>query len=217
MKTAVVLTNDGVEEPFLEGFFDTVVDYSKVRGELEPLKHVLFFGGGTDISPAFYGEPLSRYSQMPNYPRDLREAAAFAEALSKGVACVGICRGAQLITALLGGRLWQHVTGHGMSHKITFWDGRKTVEASSCHHQMMDLTTFQKEEYELLAWSSEHLSKTYVDGYHSTVQAVDKEPEIVYYTNAHALCIQGHPEFCHAEDPFVKECRSLFQEFQLHI
>ena len=72
-------------------------------------KDVLIFSGGEDISPSLYGES-NRYCGYVNGTRDAFESAVFFKALSKGIKILGICRGHQLINALLGDKLYQDIS-----------------------------------------------------------------------------------------------------------
>lgn len=74
--------------------------------------------GGADVDPAFYhGVPHPETTQT-RPERDSHEKRLFAGALDRGLPVLGVCRGAQLMTAALGGALHQHLpdlvghTGH---------------------------------------------------------------------------------------------------------
>jgi gamma-glutamyl-gamma-aminobutyrate hydrolase PuuD len=71
--------------------------------------------GGVDLDPQLYGEEphLTVVDTQPD--RDTHEASLFHAALDRRVPVLGVCRGAQLMTAALGGTLHQHlpdVLGH---------------------------------------------------------------------------------------------------------
>jgi len=71
----------------------------------------LLLTGGADLDPARYSRPnLGSRDVEPD--RDELEAAAWAIADSRGVPVLGICRGFQVMNALGGGTLLQHVDGH---------------------------------------------------------------------------------------------------------
>ena len=72
-------------------------------------KDILIFSGGEDISPSLYGE-RDRHCSYVNGYRDAFESAVFFKALNKGIKMLGVCRGHQLINALLGGKLYQDIT-----------------------------------------------------------------------------------------------------------
>lgn len=155
---------------------------------------VLVFEGGVDISSRLYGESPHPHTQHSNDSRDRKEALAFHQAAEAKIPMIGICRGAQLFTALLGGKLIQHVGGHLQDHLI-HTDTDKSFEVTSCHHQMM---VPQGIKHDLIAWSKD-VSKT----------GNQKEPEIVFYPEVRALAIQSHPEWMPTWCPFVVYCRQL--------
>ncbi len=160
--------------------------------------------GGEDISPSIYGHRVSRFTGASDHMsyRDLVEHSLALAAMDRGIPIIGICRGAQLMCAISGGSLVQHVQGHaGRDHGITTDDGRSIV-TNSLHHQMM----FPWEtEHKLIAWASESLSDVYVgqDNENITKASEEVEPEVVFFPQTNALCIQGHPEFCGEQDEFV--------------
>lgn len=71
----------------------------------------LLLSGGPDLDPARYGRPNEGSGEI-DAERDELEAAALAAAARRGVPVLGICRGFQVLNALSGGTLLQHVDGH---------------------------------------------------------------------------------------------------------
>lgn len=71
----------------------------------------LLLPGGGDLDPAYYGQVLQG-GDPPEPGRDKREIALCRRFLSDGKPILGICRGAQVIAAALGGSLLQHIEGH---------------------------------------------------------------------------------------------------------
>lgn len=168
---------------------------------------LLVFWGGEDISPSLYNERVSgAYSRSIPSPRDKFEMLMFQHALGV-MPMLGICRGAQLITALTGGKLWQHVSNHNGSHPIVLPDGKKII-TNSLHHQMMRPT----EEMEIIAHTEEALSK-YKQNEAGTFEVDAPEPEICYHPSAKALLIQGHPEYASASSDLVTVTRDLLKKY----
>jgi putative glutamine amidotransferase len=114
----------------------------------------IVFAGGSDVDPALYGEaPHPTTSVKPE--RDKAEMLLVKAALERDLPTLGICRGLQLMTVAMGGRLHQHLpdvlghTGHRptsgpkfgqhlvrlvsgtLSHKIL----GDEVTVNSFHHQ----------------------------------------------------------------------------------
>lgn len=198
---------------FMEDLFDNVVLIHSVT-DLHKTDVVLF-EGGTDISPKLYGETPSKYTQHANIPRDVFEVAVWNKAQKAGAACFGICRGAQLFTALNGGKLIQHVSGHGhANHPIQTKDG-EILETSSVHHQMM---APGGTKYELLAWAAMRLSKVYLgednkDAKNRLDSTLGLEPEAIWFPETRSLGVQGHPEFLPAGHEFQHYCRRIIQKY----
>lgn len=173
---------------------------------------VLLLEGGKDIDPAYYNEDIGKNTDFPN-KRDTLERSAFERAMEFSIPMIGICRGAQLITAGLGGKVIQDVSGHHGTHKVTTSDG-KSFNVSSVHHQMC-APLFTK--CELLAWASPSKSKYYLNGDNKECDYLKsvgyREPEIIWYPEAKALCIQGHPEYCSDESLFVQYYFNLIEKY----
>lgn len=151
----------------------------------------VMFTGGADIAPAFYGENPGKHTYT-SPARDVREKKLFDLSLGKGKKFLGICRGHQLLAAMTGGKLAQHVEGHGIGfhsmHLVTTNEGEQYA-VNSVHHQMV----LPSDEHELLAWS-EKRSPKYLNGEDQEIEGVEVEPEIVYFPLCKGLGIQCHPE-----------------------
>lgn len=164
---------------------------------------VILFTGGTDISSSFYGEPPGKHTQGPAKHRDAKEKLLFEYGMEHGKKFLGICRGAQLLCALAGGKLAQHIEGHaGRNHSMMTNTGEEYT-MSTLHHQMM---LPAGTDHEMIAWT-EKLSHTYLNGYNKEIKGIEVEPEIVYFKKIKALGIQGHPEFL--RDAIPEEERTL--------
>jgi putative glutamine amidotransferase len=78
---------------------------------------LIIFTGGEDINPEIYGENFT-YSFSINPWRDEIEANIFRQAVELNKKILGICRGHQLINALLGGKLVQDINIElGFTHR----------------------------------------------------------------------------------------------------
>lgn len=193
-------------------------------------KVALVIWGGADISPSIYGQVAGRWTSAGDKPsnRDSMEVKLAEHAMKLGIPIIGICRGAQLMCALSGGSLVQHVAGHGGGwHEITTNDGR-TFNCPTLHHQMMypwpRNGRDSLSEWESIAWMTQPKGKEYwmepqEDGPDKAVVLTalpGPEPEIIYIPKTKALCIQSHPEFIHDDThPFVVYSRELAQKYCL--
>lgn len=203
----------GADEPFRKLFTTTEVIFNSDR-----LKHlitkdsVLLFGGGEDIDPKIYGEePHARTQKAFRHStRDVREIECFKIGKEVGAKMLGICRGAQLLCALSGGKLVQHVAGHFGTHPVVTKTGEEYM-TSSVHHQMMYPFGVK---HQMVAWSKAPLSYgEYWMNPEKKLGELPVEPEIVYFPQTKALAIQGHPEFMNSTEPFVQYCQQLVQEY----
>ncbi len=71
------------------------------------------FTGGQDVDPTVYGEQRLPTCGEPCELRDRMEEYVLGIALKRDVPVLGICRGIQIINAVLGGTLYQDLTGFG--------------------------------------------------------------------------------------------------------
>ncbi|MDR2749247.1 MAG: gamma-glutamyl-gamma-aminobutyrate hydrolase family protein [Clostridiales bacterium] len=114
----------------------------------------LLFTGGQDCDPSLYGEENRSCHEICSI-RDEMEKILFEEALKLDLPVFGICRGIQLINALLLGSLWQDIPTEcpsGVSHsagppygqpthsvKLSGWLkdllGQEEISVNSYHHQ----------------------------------------------------------------------------------
>lgn len=137
------------------------------------------FTGGSDVTPALYGEENTASSE--SVERDIMEAACFAIAQRMDKPMAGICRGGQFLNVMCGGRMIQDVQGHasGREHMAIDCVTGKAISVTSTHHQMMvgSLTGSQ-----LVACA--HIRP-----------GEDYDTEVLWYEDHRCLCFQPHPEF----------------------
>lgn len=76
---------------------------------------LIIFSGGEDINPALYGQPNKSSSYSDN--RDAIEKNVFFNATDRNIRILGVCRGHQLINAILGGSLIQDLYTVGVPHR----------------------------------------------------------------------------------------------------
>lgn len=159
---------------------------------------ILIVHGGADISPSLYNKKVSRHTHASDRPsaRDVVEWDMMQYASKHGIPTIGICRGAQMLCALAGGYLIQHVNHHaGWRHPVVTVDGVE-FNTNSIHHQMMYPFGV---DHEMLGWSKSKLSDVYFD--EDTEVQVDVEPEFVYFPKVKGFAIQWHPEMMPATEP----------------
>lgn len=180
---------------------------------LSPLRGLLL-GGGGDISPLYLGEePLPGLGEV-DPERDRWDFALAREAIRRRLPVLGICRGLQVMNAVSGGSIIQHLEEEGLlqheqlaprcfpSHSVIIKPGsllaaitgKGNMAVNSFHHQAL---------------------KTPAPGFIVSAEAPDRIIEALERP-AHPFClgVQWHPEAL--EHPasgaifvaFIKACRS---------
>lgn len=191
---------------FIKGIFPdkeiNIVDKSR-----DVSLDLIVFTGGPDVHPDYYGQAVGKHTYTDK-KRDEVEQKLFHD-IWYGVPKLGICRGAQFLTVMCGGKLIQHVTGHqnctdnievqiiGESTLDYHQDRHRVISIPSDHHQMMYPFSMQKKDYEIIGYSEYFKSNTYLNGNDEETKLPDDfvEPEIVYYKPYNSLAIQSHPEW----------------------
>jgi len=82
-----------------------------VSGAADGTYDGLLLPGGGDLDPAAYGRENTASREI-DAARDARELAAAAACFAAGKPVLGVCRGAQVLCAALGGALLQDIPGH---------------------------------------------------------------------------------------------------------
>lgn len=166
---------------------------------------LIIFTGGEDVNPEYYGQNLGKFTHVNQERDSLEFALLYSENISSSILHkipkLGICRGAQLLTVYNGGSLIQHTNGHNNDLQLIEYniEGKGGVtKISSDHHQMMYPFNLRISDYQLLGWSKNFQSNTYLNGNNEecSLDSNFLEPEIIYYPCKNSLCIQAHPEWC---------------------
>lgn len=160
---------------------------------------IVVFTGGSDISPAYYGESLKHPKTYCDPERDFTEKKIYKFCVKHGKKLVGICRGGQFLNVMNGGKMWQHVNNHATSkpHKAytTYTDGSKReIMVTSTHHQMM---IPHPERGRVLLTANESTTIEYPNG--SPAKNNGDDVEVVWYPGTDSLCFQPHPEYRDAQ------------------
>lgn len=190
-----------------------VVNFKDVKNRKDI--DLVLFTGGEDVDPELYGETKGEFTYI-NKARDKKEREVFN--FFKGYApMLGVCRGNQLLCVLNGGRLIQHVEGHGRDHTIVVKGYSSPISITSTHHQMVYPFNLKEENYELIAYSEYFKSNTYLNGKNEEIDLPKEflEPEIVFYPKSKCLGIQGHPEYGSCPPNTKKICMKLIKKYLL--
>lgn len=167
----------------------------------------LLLPGGGDMDPKFYGQVRIPACGEPNLLRDAAEPLLLRAFLAADKPVLGICRGIQVMNAVLGGDLYQdikpfehlpHNDHWAKVHTVTVRRGtllsrilgQDTVLVNSQHHQAVDRVA---PGFTLAALSEDGI-----------VEAIEK-PDARF-----CLGVQWHPEWLSDADPAMQ---SLFDAF----
>lgn len=174
------------------------------------LADLVVFTGGEDIDPVLYGEePIPQCGHL-NQRRDQHEVEVFNNAKNFQIPMLGICRGAQFLNVMNGGKLWQHVDNHTMSHAAKCLLTGEIITVTSTHHQMMrppdhaDLVMIAHHEDKRDTPSL--CTRKMAEGITQYPSLADCDPEVVWFEDTKTLCVQFHPEYGSAKDT----CRPYF-------
>jgi GMP synthase-like glutamine amidotransferase len=148
------------------------------------------FTGGADVTPKLYGDACHPYTHYEK-ARDADEMEEYEFCITNNIPMIGICRGAQFLNVMSGGRMYQHVDKHTRSHEITDLQTGQTLYVSSTHHQMM----MPSPKGLLVASSALGGSREWYDGEVFKKDISKEDIEVVYYAHTKCLCFQPHPEF----------------------
>lgn len=211
---------------FLSGAVEMFAKAGCTRAKDMADADLVVFLGGEDVDPSLYGEKKMSGTYI-NKARDEAEMDVFANALELEKPMFGICRGMQFLHVMNGGKLYQDVTNHGMTHAIRDCNTGRIIRASSMHHQMciVDDSMFplayawtgsmEGVADEVSAWSGVYAtpSKTITDPNHLDLEAgvypainaiaVQGHPEIGGYPDFTAWCLEQIDEFVHGGDTFT--------------
>lgn len=170
------------------------------------------FTGGHDVTPELYGEEAKPYCGECCPARDAMERLLLPLAMERDKPVLGICRGLQLINAVLGGTLYQDLPVERPSDVIHHQDapydvpshrvelpegtplrellGQDSVPVNSCHHQGI---------------------KELAPGLSPMAFAPDGLVEAVWAPERrYVWAVQWHPEFSRLKD---ENSRRVFQSF----
>jgi hypothetical protein len=89
------------------------------------------------------------------------------------------------------------------------------MNTTSAHHQMLYPWDVK---HEILAWSANNISNTYLNGNDEEINMTGKvEPEVVYFPQINGLAIQGHPEWAAPNSDYALYCNALINEYLFEV
>lgn len=156
----------------------------------------IILSGGADIDPGYLGEePLDCVSINPR--RDAQELMLVRLAVDRQIPVLGICRGIQVLTAALGGKLYQDIK---TQHDRECIEHSQTIARGLPSHQVQLVRDSLLHSFfgtETLAVNSFHHQavKEVPTGFRVTAVAPDGIIEGMESTSfRHILGVQWHPE-----------------------
>lgn len=152
---------------------------------------LVVFTGGPDVNPKLYGEEKHPSTQVDDI-RDAENVSLYNYCYKNGIPMLGVCRGAQFLHVMNGGKLFQHVDGHYGDHFIFDVKDRTKIEkVSSVHHQMC--RNNPSGGMEVIATSSRSRNRWYDFAIHE--QGMQMDIEAFFYRDTCCFGVQGHPEY----------------------
>lgn len=163
----------------------------KYNLDIIPEMDLVMFTGGADVHPIFYNGVHNGTSHTDRL-RDEVEMALFDQCVKHKIKMTGICRGIQFLNVMCGGRMYQHINGHGgVLHDIIIPAKDIVVKVSSTHHQMVLLP----DNAIPIAWTHpENISNVYIGPDADMVNIPEYEIEAAVYPTYNAFGVQFHPE-----------------------
>lgn len=184
--TVFVAGSPTEEKQFAEMFVQARCSKASTPEEAD----LVIFSGGPDVNPLLYGEaqhPLTRTDVV----RDKRDVELYEYCVSHGIPMLGICRGAQFLHVMNGGKLYQDVNNHYGDHDIWDLKAHKAVRGiSSVHHQMVR----KQPSMEVIAIASGRSSVRIISPTEKE-EGNTQDIEAFFYRDTCCLGIQGHPEY----------------------
>jgi gamma-glutamyl-gamma-aminobutyrate hydrolase PuuD len=157
---------------------------------------LVVFAGGVDVDPQLYGAK-PHYTVSWNEERDTADINTYLKCVELGIPMLGICRGAQFLHVMMGGKLYQHVSQHYGDHPMWAVKDKIMIEkVSSVHHQAVIFDSSLG--MELLATCAARAKERWRDP--ETNDAPGMDVEAFFYRENCIIGIQGHPEY--ANYPF---------------
>lgn len=174
----------------------------------------LLLTGGPDIDPPFYGEEPIPELGLVVRERDALENTLFSEFLQLDKPILGVCRGCQMITAAMGGTLWQDLPSQYPS-EVPHRNENYPNSAEKQHVVAIDKASplFSLLGKEKLLTNSYHhqAAKALPDTLAPMAKAEDGVIEAVFAPERRFVWgIQWHPELFALEE---EESRAIFGAF----
>ncbi len=210
-RVAIVLGLLHYGYPLRDQSIETSSDENLLYTDRDRVSLVLFTGG-EDVHPYLYGGVDCGVS-ISNFERDKYELNIFRYCVKHNIKMAGVCRGFQFLNVMAGGKMWQHLNGHGgFDHFAYFGKDRLHLLVTSTHHQLVDLDT----DSVPIAWANPKKSKLYVSYDAKVLEGVDGpkwEIESAVFPTINSVGVQYHPEMMEFESPCRRHFGLMIKDF----
>lgn len=155
---------------------------------------LVVFGGGSDVEPLLYGESNEHKhpSTYFNTERDAADMKIYLQARQQGTPMMGVCRGAQFLHVMNGGKLFQDIDGHQGAHAgFALKEKLHIDKISSVHHQSC---IWNKEGGMEILMTGGRASERWLNADVKDASA-KIDIEAFYYRDTGCFGVQGHPEY----------------------
>lgn len=169
---------------------------------------LVVFTGGVDVNPVYYGAEPHPMTDKPDHKRDEEDIKLYEFCLKNGIPMFGVCRGAQFLSVMNGGKLYQHVNNHNGTHDM-YIPGRSPglMKVSSVHHQ--SIIENRAGGMKVLGDATK-ATEHWLDANNQTKGTV-YDVEAYFYRDTCCFGVQGHPEYTGYDD-FTKWCLDMIDE-----
>lgn len=177
----------------------------------------LVLQGGSDVSPATYGEEPLAPEWAGDRMRDDYEIELFNEFVEAGKPVLGVCRGLQLVNVALGGTLYQDLptqVGAATTHRDReLYDG-------NCHEVRIEAGSGLSRLYpdvQSACVNSLHHQAVRKLGRDLVIEARSVADDVVEAIRmkgrSYVFGVQWHPEFHRPDDAGMLESAPILEEF----
>lgn len=152
---------------------------------------ICVFTGGPDVDPRLYGEEPHR-EYRGSEERDTTDINLYMFCLEHGIPMFGVCRGAQFLHVMNGGKLYQHINHHHGDHTMYDVIDKRLIErVSSVHHQMC----IENIDGGMTVIGTSSLADQRWENPTKVRHGTQADIEAYFYRDTCCFGVQGHPEY----------------------